>query len=154
MLQLPKLPTWTDAGSVSAFLLAAIGVVVALVRSFDPAFHAPAVVAAAVPVAGLVVAFLAVAVNVYTHRKAHSVVQAAISAAQSPAGHLDLEALAPKVAALIDTSTLAEDLKPFLSLLVTSQLGSQSSSSAPVASPAPASSPAPHGEIIGTPPSA
>lgn len=64
------LPTWTDAASVTSYITSLIGIAVTVLTLLHPGYTEPAVVQAAVPTVGLIVAGVAQLVNVLTHRSA------------------------------------------------------------------------------------
>lgn len=63
-----KLPTWTDAQSVSSYLTSLVGVALAIVTLLHPGFKESSEVQALVPTISFVVAGIAQAVNIITHR--------------------------------------------------------------------------------------
>ena len=66
----PKLPTWTDAQSVTSYLVTIIGLVTFVLATFGVAV--PARTGAVLPAVGALIAAAVQAVNVITHRSAHA----------------------------------------------------------------------------------
>ncbi len=69
---LEHLPRWTDAGSVTSYIVAAAGIAEAVIATVDPSLKLPASALAVLPAIGLVVALVAQALNATRHTRAHS----------------------------------------------------------------------------------
>lgn len=67
---MPRLPKWSDAQSVTAYLVAVLGALVSLLGVFG--VHAPHVDPSVMAAVGLIVATVAQGVNSITHRHAHA----------------------------------------------------------------------------------
>ena len=65
---LPPLPAWNDAASVAAYLTSIAAIVVAIVALAHPGFTEPAIVQSLIPSVATVVAGVAQAINIWTHR--------------------------------------------------------------------------------------
>lgn len=100
-ISLPRLPKWTDAGSVASFLVAALSIAFGILGAIVKGLHEPAWLPPLVPVVALAVATAAVAVNVVTHRKAHASALGVLAQSVVPA---DLSALAKEVAPLLSST--------------------------------------------------
>lgn len=98
---IPKLPKWSDPGSVASFLTAVLALLFGLLHNVIPGFQEPGSIAGLVPAVATLVAGVSVWVNVITHRKAHTSVIAA--AASSPATASKVAALSNAAAALANT---------------------------------------------------
>lgn len=134
-LDLPKLPKWSDAGSVASFLVGALAIVFGILRLISPTLHEPAVLRALIPIVALLVALVAVAVNVVTHRRAHRSAWAAL-AAHGAAFAPDLSQLAKDDGPLLpspDDKALAAKVA---SILSTEQVLKAGDSAPPPATPA------------------
>lgn len=82
---LPPLPTWTDPGAVTSYIVSIAGLVVGILMAFGVAVPSgePQAVQVGASVAGLIVSGVAQAVNLIMHRKATVAIaqaQAAIAA--------------------------------------------------------------------------
>jgi hypothetical protein len=75
----PELPHWTDAQSVSTYITSILAFVVSVIAGLHPGFWEPAIAQALIPAVGLLVAGIAQAVNVATHRSAHGKVAAVVA---------------------------------------------------------------------------
>jgi len=106
-----QLPTWTDAGSVLAYLTTIVSAVFAVVTGLHPGFTEPSVVVAVLPSVAVLVAVVAQLVNLATHHAA-----VASAAYGGPFGTLvgePLQASNPIVVEL-DGKILGQTIKSYL----------------------------------------
>jgi len=106
-----QLPTWTDAGSVLAYLTSIVSAVFAVVTGLHPGFTEPSVVVAILPSVAVLVAVVAQLVNLATHHAA-----VASAAYGGPFGTLvgePLQASNPIVVEL-DGKILGQTIKSYL----------------------------------------
>ena len=65
---LPPLPQWNDPPAVASYITSILAIVFAVVALAHPGFTEPAIVQSLVPAVATVVAGVAQAINVWTHR--------------------------------------------------------------------------------------
>lgn len=94
---MPQLPKWNDPGSVALFLTAVLAAIFGIIKTFNPAVHQPGWTQALVPVAAGVIAIVAIAVNVVTHRKSHR--ESAVALAKQVVNNRIVQTDAKQVAA-------------------------------------------------------
>jgi hypothetical protein len=69
-VELVTLPTWTDAASVTSYVTSFVAGAAALITALHPGWHEPTEVQTVLPTVGLLIAGVAQAINLYTHRAA------------------------------------------------------------------------------------
>lgn len=72
MADTPQLPSWTDPQAITSYLVTLAGTAEAVVVAIHPGFTPPAAVQAVLPAIGMLVAGAVTAVNIITHRAAHT----------------------------------------------------------------------------------